>query len=169
MHTQADICKASLLEQLEARIPYRSNLNYVEEEYDGAAPLGANNQIHLPEEDLLLMWKLFDCVATYTKQNSQFVPDERLDSVMHDVPSESSETSTLINSQRSGHSSSNTPTGIQTMKSRLEDIAVRSYGDRPSNCGSVFDYSHIDFDFDIPHLAPSFRYSGPTAAVAEFQ
>ncbi|KAH8691754.1 hypothetical protein GQ44DRAFT_201388 [Phaeosphaeriaceae sp. PMI808] len=148
---------ASLLEQLEARIPYRSNLNYVEEEYDGAAPPDANNQIHLAAEDLLLMWKLFDCAATYTKPNSGFVSDERPDSVMHGVLPETSETSTLTDGQRSGHLSPNIPTGIQATKSRLEDIAVRSYGDRPSTYGSAFNYSHIDFDSDLSHLAQSLR------------
>ena len=152
MHTGADICEASALEQLKARIPYRSNLNYVEEEYDGAAPPGANNRVHLEEEDLLLMWKLFDYASTSTKPNSGRASDEGPGSFMHIVLPGFSETSSLSGSHDPNRLSPNPSADMQGTSSGLEDIAIRSYGAMPLPGGSTFTYSHIDHKSDNSHL-----------------
>ncbi|KAH6644655.1 hypothetical protein C7974DRAFT_25537 [Boeremia exigua] len=140
----------SLLEQLEARIPYRSNLNYVEEEYDGAAPPDANNQVYLAEEDLLLMWKLFEYASTSTKPNSGYAFDAEPDYVMRSVRPDLRESSTLTDGQESGHPSPNTAAGM-TVHSRLDDIAVRSYGDTPLSGGSTFNYFLLNHEPDHLH------------------
>lgn len=112
----------------------------MEEEYDGAAPPHANNHVHLAEEDLLLMWKLFDYSLTSSKPNSEFDSEGGPDSVLYDMPPESSAPSVLIVGQRHDHPSPNVASGMQEMGSSLEDIAVRSYSDRPSSGGTAFGY-----------------------------
>lgn len=134
------------------RLPHRSNLNYVEEEYDGAAPPNTNNQVHLAEEDLLLMGQLFDYTQTSTKQSLESALDKGPDSFLRSVPPDPNEQQIFNEGQGSDHTNSNLSTGMQATTSRLEDIAVRSYADRPSPGGSAFNYFQIDHESDLSHL-----------------
>jgi len=52
-------------------------MNYVEAEYDGAAPPRRGRQVHLEEQDLRLLWKLFDyALISSTKSTSKPVPSD---------------------------------------------------------------------------------------------
>ncbi|KAL6709243.1 hypothetical protein ACN47E_001650 [Coniothyrium glycines] len=55
--------KVGVLDSIKSRICYRSNMNYVESKYDGAVPLKGPTQVYLDEEDVELLWKLFDCTS----------------------------------------------------------------------------------------------------------
>ncbi|RYN63713.1 hypothetical protein AA0117_g10708 [Alternaria alternata] len=139
---------ASLLEQLRARIPYRSILNYIEEEYDGAAPPEGANQVHLEEEDLLLLWRLFDYALTSPKSNSECAFDEESNTAMHSVPPLFNASSNVANNQLSINPSPSSSAGmlIQTTSAGLEDVAFQAYGDTSVSGGTAFNYFHDDID-----------------------
>ncbi|KAF7676700.1 hypothetical protein GT037_004912 [Alternaria burnsii] len=139
---------ASLLEQLKARIPYRSILNYIEEEYDGAAPPEGANQVHLEEEDLLLLWRLFDYTLTSPKSNSECAFDEQSNTAMHSVPPLFNASSNFANNQSSINPSPSSSAGmlIQTTSAGLEDIAFQAYGDTSVSGGTAFNYFPDDID-----------------------
>ncbi|KAG9186771.1 hypothetical protein G6011_09879 [Alternaria panax] len=138
----------SLLGQLEARIPYRSILNYVEEEYDGAAPPDGANQVHIEEEDLLLLWRLFDYALTSTKSNSECALDEEPNSAMYGVPPNFSVSSNAVNCQISANSSPSPSVGmlIQATNAGLEDIAYQAYGNTSLSGGTAFNYFPEDLN-----------------------
>jgi hypothetical protein len=140
--------KASLLEQLKARIPYRSILNYIEEEYDGAAPPEGANQVHLEEEDLLLLWRLFDYALTSPKSNSECAFDEESNTAMHSVPPLFNASSNVANNQLSINPSPSSSAGmlIQTTSAGLEDIAFQACGDTSVSGGTAFNYFPDDID-----------------------
>ncbi|KAH7080131.1 hypothetical protein BKA63DRAFT_236386 [Paraphoma chrysanthemicola] len=146
----------TLLEQLKGRIPYRSKLNYVEEEYDGAAPPHSNHEIHLAEEDLLLMWRLFDYSSMSAKQAKRYTLNERPKSVMGAVSTGTSDPFAHADGAISDASSSadimNQPTSL-----RLEDITVRSYGDLPLFDGTAFNYFPAEHESDATYLVHSMR------------
>ncbi|KAH8629534.1 Regulatory protein CAT8 [Alternaria alternata] len=148
MNKSTNTRKASLLEQLKARIPYRSILNYIEEEYDGAAPPKGANQVHLEEEDLLLLWRLFDYALTSPKSNSECAFDEESNTAMHSVPPLFNASSNVANNQLSINPSPSSSAGmlIQTTSAGLEDIAFQAYGDTSVSGGTAFNYFPDDID-----------------------
>jgi hypothetical protein len=151
---RANTGKSSLLEQLEARIAHRSILNYIEEEYDGAAPLDGANQVHLEEEDFLLLWRLFDYTLTSTKLNSECALDEEPISALHSVLPLSSAPSNVMNGQLSVNPSPSPSASllIQTTSAGLEDIAFQAYGNTSVSGGTAFNYFPDDLDSLHPQI-----------------
>ncbi|KAF2820158.1 hypothetical protein CC86DRAFT_471309 [Ophiobolus disseminans] len=76
---------ASLLEKLQSRLVHRSNMNYVEDEYDGAAPSSSPRQVSLGDEDMQLMWMLFDLPSKSTRMH-ELSAESEYTSNMEDVP-----------------------------------------------------------------------------------
>lgn len=141
MHTRSDNCKASLLAQLKARTPYRTNLNYVEEEYDGAAPSGANSQVHLEEQDLLLMWKLFEFGPTPAKPNIGYGPDEEPGLFMNILLPGFNDLSSASGSHGSGRQIPDLFANIQAINYGLSEDDPHSSGATTSPCGSTLNDS----------------------------
>ncbi|KAI8933128.1 hypothetical protein NX059_009769 [Plenodomus lindquistii] len=117
---------ASLLQQLRRRIRHRSNMNYVEAEYDGEAPPRRDRQVHLEEEDLRLLWKLFDYVST-SSAKSMAIP---LLEEEGDAPEKQSSMlypdSTGVDFLLHGNSDPFPGTSGQATYSNLENITVDS-------------------------------------------
>ncbi|KAF2123428.1 hypothetical protein P153DRAFT_361995 [Dothidotthia symphoricarpi CBS 119687] len=128
---------ASLLEQLQLRIRHRSNMNSVEEEYDGAAPPNGARQVHLEEEDLQLMWRLFDFASTSTKLHADYALDEEWAPDMTIIPQNADDVPIDMDFHIPRNPHASTGMLVQATNSSMPNIAV----------GSIYSFG----TFDIPY------------------
>ncbi|PSN60162.1 hypothetical protein BS50DRAFT_579334 [Corynespora cassiicola Philippines] len=76
-----------ILEKIQNRMNARPSMAYVEEEYDGAVPARNTPHVSLSDEDIKLMWKLFDfaSISTFFDNQSAHVPNA-LETEQEEVP-----------------------------------------------------------------------------------
>ncbi|KAH7346096.1 hypothetical protein BKA66DRAFT_602766 [Pyrenochaeta sp. MPI-SDFR-AT-0127] len=149
-----------LLGRLKSRICHRSNMNYVEDEYDGAVPSNDTCQVELEDEDLQLMWAFFDYASKPSNTSTQYSPGddwtaERMD---QSRSTEIGGASSVVVNQCSDVPPSITQSSVQAADMHVSNHAHgptfnyeasdASYGDWSLFGKSWIDYFPVDIAFE---------------------